>query len=194
MATDKANPREAADVERKPALLLAEYDGPDAVIAAAEKVRDAGYTKWDVHTPYPVHGMDAAMGLRDTPLGWIVFVMGLTGCLTGFFMILWMNGIDYPLVIGGKPPDAVPSMIPVMFELTILLSAFGTVFGLFGLCQLPRHHHPVFESDRFRRATDDRFYVSVEAADPKFDLKKTRSLLEGTRPTHVELVEEEVLA
>jgi hypothetical protein len=194
MATEKVTPSGQSDVERRPALLLAEYDAPDAVIAAAEKVRDAGYTKWDVHTPYPVHGMDAAMGLRDTPLGWIVFVMGLTGCLTGFFMILWMNGIDYPLVIGGKPPDAVPSMIPVMFELTILLSAFGAVFGLLGLCQLPRHHHPIFESDRFRRATDDRFYVSVEAADPKFDLKKTRSLLEGTRPTHVEVVEEEVLA
>jgi hypothetical protein len=171
-------------------LYLAEYETPDACVGAAEKLRDAGYTKFDTHTPYPVHGMDAAMGLRDTPLGWIVFVLGLTGCLTGFVMMTWMNGIDYPLVIGGKPPDAIPSMVPVMFELTILLSAFGAVFGLFGLCQLPRHHHPIFESGRFARATDDRFFVSVDASDPKFDLKKTRLLLEGTTPAHLELVEE----
>ncbi len=81
---------------------------PTPASSAAEKLRDAGYTKFDAHTPYPVHGMDKAMGLRDTPLGWIVLVLGLAGCLTGFVMMTWMNGIDYPLVIGGKPPDAIP--------------------------------------------------------------------------------------
>lgn len=182
---------EHADADKKPALFLAEFDTPDAIIHAAEKVRDAGYTKWDVHTPYPVHGMDKAMGLRDTPLGWMVFVLGLTGCLSGVAMILWMNGIDYPLVIGGKPPDAIPSMIPICFELTILLSAFGAVFGMFGLNQLPRHHHPVFFSERFGRFSDDKFFVSVEAGDPKFDLKKTKALLESTKPNYVELVEED---
>ena len=181
---------EAAAADRIASLYLAEYETPDACVGAAEKLRDAGYTKFDAHTPYPVHGMDKAMGLRDTPLGWIVLVLGLAGCLTGFVMMTWMNGIDYPLVIGGKPPDAIPSMVPVMFELTILLSAFGAVFGMFGLCQLPRHHHPVFESERFARATDDRFFLSVDASDPKFDLKKTRLLLEGTTPAHLELVEE----
>ena len=177
--------------EKKPALFLAEFDTPDGVIHAAEQVRDAGYTKWDVHTPYPIHGMDAAMGLRDTPLGWIVFTLGAIGCLSGFAMILWMNGIDYALVIGGKPPDAIPSMVPICFELTILLSAFGAVFGMFGLNQLPRHHHPVFGSDRFGKFSDDKFFVSIEAGDAKFDLKKTKALLESTKPTHVELIEED---
>jgi len=176
--------------ERVASLLLAEYETPDGCADAAAKLRDAGYTKFDAHTPYPVHGMDAAMGMRDTPIGWIVLAMGMTGCLAGFLMMFWMNGIDYPLVIGGKPPDAIPSMVPVMFEMTILLSAFGAVFGLFGLCQLPRHHHPIFNSDRFARATDDHFFISVDASDPKFDLKKTRLLLEGTTPAHLELVEE----
>jgi len=185
----KTNTTVDAD-ERVASLLLAEYETPDGCADAAAKLRDAGYTKFDAHTPYPVHGMDAAMGLRDTPLGWIVLVMGMTGCLAGYLMMFWMNGIDYPLVIGGKPPDAIPSMVPVMFEMTILLSAFGAVFGLFGLCQLPRHHHPIFNSDRFARATDDHFFISVDASDPKFDLKKTRLLLEGTAPAHLELVEE----
>lgn len=177
--------------EKKAALYLAQYDSPDAVMHAAEKVRDAGYTKWDVHTPYPVHGMDKAMGLRDTPLGWIVIVLGMTGTLTGFLMMLWMNGIDYPLIIGGKPPDAFPSMVPILFELTVLFSAFAAVFGMFGLNQLPRHHHPIFASDKFATFSDDKFFVSIEADDPKFDRKKTKSLLEGTKPAHLELVEEE---
>jgi len=185
----KTNTTVDAD-ERVASLLLAEYETPDGCANAAAKLRDAGYTKFDAHTPYPVHGMDAAMGMRDTPIGWIVLAMGMTGCLAGFLMMFWMNGIDYPLVIGGKPPDAIPSMVPVMFEMTILLSAFGAVFGLFGLCQLPRHHHPIFNSDRFARATDDHFFISVDASDPKFDLKKTRLLLEGTTPAHLELVEE----
>lgn len=176
--------------DSKPVLLLAEYDTPTAVLKAAEKLRDGGYKKFDAHTPFPVHGMDKAMGMGDSPLGWIVIVMGITGCLSGALMIWWMNGIDYPIVVGGKPPFSIPSMIPVMFELTILLSAFGTVFGMFGLNQLPRHHHPVFYSDRFAAATDDKFFISVEADDPNFDLKKTRALLETTHPTFVEVVEE----
>ena len=176
--------------ERVASLFLAEYQTPGGCHGAAEKLRDAGYTKFDAHTPYPVHGMDAAMGMRDTPLGWIVLAMGLTGLIGGFAMMFWMNGIDYPLIIGGKPPDAIASMVPVLFECTVLLSAFGAVFGLFGLCQLPRHHHPIFNSDRFARATDDHFFISVDASDPKFDLTKTRLLLEGTAPAHLELVEE----
>lgn len=176
--------------ERVASLFLAQYDSPGGATGAAAALRDAGYKKFDAHTPYPVHGMDAAMGMRDTPLGWIVFAMGLTGFCAGFAMILWMNGIDYPLIIGGKPPDTIPSMVPILFECTVLLSAFGAVFGLFGLCQLPRHHHPIFNSDRFARATDDQFFISVDASDPKFDLTKTRLLLEGTAPAHLELVEE----
>ena len=187
MASEATSTETAA----RPLLYLAEYDAPGDAMHAAEKVRDAGYRRWDVHTPYPVHGMDGAMGLKDSKVGWIVLVMGLTGCATAFLLMWWTNGIDYPLVIGGKPPFSLPSMIPVMFELTILLSAFGAVFGMFGLNQLPKHHHPVFYSERFDRASDDKFFISIEAADEEFDLEETRALLEGTHPTHIELIQEE---
>ena len=189
MATETNETNET--VESRPLIYLAEYETPADAIHAAEAVRDAGYGKWDVHTPFPVHGMDRAMGLRDSSVGWIVLAMGLTGCLSAFLLMWWTNGIDYPYVIGGKPGFSLPSMIPIMFELTILLSAFGAVFGMFGLNQLPRHHHPVFYSERFERCSDDRFFISIEAADPKFDLEETRALLEGTHPNHIELIQEE---
>jgi len=178
--------------EPKPALLLAEYDTAADVVHAAEKVRDAGYKNWDTHTPFPIHGMDKAMGLKDSILGLIVFPVGVLGTTAAFTMMHWMNGIDYPLVIGGKPagaPGTLPSMIPIMFELTVLFSAFAIVFGMFGLNKLPRHHHPIFNaSDRFNRATDDKFFVSIEVEDPKFNLEKTKKLLESTHPVHIELV------
>ena len=189
------NPRaRALRPKMRPALLLAEYKTPGECLHAAEKLRDAGYTKFDAHTPFPVHGMDRAMGLPDSKLGWIVLVCGLSGTTLAFTMMHWMNNIDYPIVIGGKPPTigSLPSMVPIMFELTILLSAFAAVFGMFHLNRLPRHHHPVFESDRFRTFSDDKFFVSVEVEDPKFKLDRTRELLDKTHPSHVELVEEEV--
>ncbi|MBZ0121604.1 MAG: DUF3341 domain-containing protein [Sandaracinaceae bacterium] len=176
----------------RPILYLAEFDSAADVYHAAEKVRDAGYTKWDVHTPFPVHGMDKAMGMKDSRVGWIVLVMGLTGCLTGFLLMWWTNGVDYPLVIGGKPGFSLPSMIPVMFELTVLLSAFGAVFGMFGLNQLPKHWHPTFHSERFARASNDKFFISIEAADPEFHLDQTKTLLEhDCHAANVELISEE---
>lgn len=179
-----------APSDGKPALLLAEYSTPAEVLHAAEKVRDAGYKSWDVHTPFPIHGMDQAMGISDSKLGWIVLPAGLTGCSLGFLMIWWMNAVDYPIVIGGKPPLSLPSMIPVMFELTILLSAFGAFFGMLHLNRLPRHHHPIFYSDRFEGCTHDKFYISIDVGDPKYDAERTRALLEATHPSHVELVVE----
>jgi hypothetical protein len=176
--------------DKRPLLYLAEFETPDAVIAAAEKVRDAGFEKWDVHTPYPVHGMDSAMGLTDSRLGWIVLLCGLTGLTCAVAMIQWMNGYDYPLIIGGKPGDAYASMVPIMFELTVLLSAFGAVFGMLGLNQLPKHFHSVFYSERFESFSNDKFFVSIEAEDKNFDVRKTRALLESTQPSHLELIEQ----
>ena len=178
--------------EAQPLLLLAEYETTADVYHAAEKVRDAGYKKWDVHTPFPVHGMDGAMGMPDSRVGWIVLICGITGCLSAFLLMWWTNGHDYPYIIGGKPGFSLPSMMPVMFELTVLLSGFGAVFGMLGLNQLPKHHHPLFYSERFDRVTDDRFFISIEAADEKFDLTETRALLEETHPSHVELIQQEV--
>ena len=185
----------AAIGRRVPALLLAEFHSTGEVLHAAERVRDAGYVRWDAHTPFPVHGMDRAMGLRDSRLGWIVIVFALTGLTGAFAMMHWMNGVDYPIVVGDKPPGApegLPSMVPILFELTILLSAFGAVLGMLHLNRLPRHHHPLFESDRFRSASDDRFFISIEANDPKFDADKTRLLLEGAHAAHVEVIEEDL--
>jgi Protein of unknown function (DUF3341) len=185
-----STPTQKAQPKTRPALILAEFDDPNALLHAAEKVRDAGYKKWDVHTPYPMHGMDAAMGLGDSPLGWIVLVMGLTGLASAAALMIWANGYEYPIIIGGKPPISIPSMIPICFELTILFSALGCVLGMFGLNQLPRHNHPIFESERFKGFSTDKFFISVEAADSQFDVSSTRRFLEGLHPTHVELVEE----
>ena len=184
----------AAVVEKKrPSLVLAEFDTTTDVVHAAEKVRDAGFKKWDCHTPFPIHGMEKAMGLPDSRLGWIVIAAALTGLGSAFLMMQWMNGIDYPMVVDGKPPGApgtLPSMVPVCFELTILFSAFGSVLGMFGLNRLPRHNHPVFESDRFKGASDDKYFISIEAEDPKFDVAKVRALFESAHATSVEVLEE----
>jgi ActD protein len=182
----------ATAVGKRPVLLLAEFETSDAVIGAALRVRDAGYESWDVHTPYPVHGMDAAMGLSDSRLGWIVLCAGLTGLLAAVAMMQWMNGYDYPLVIGGKPPEAYASMVPIMFELTVLLAAFAATFGMLFLNRLPRHHHPLFYSERFEACSNDKFFISIEADDQQFDPSATREFLQGLEPSHVELVEEMV--
>jgi hypothetical protein len=187
---DPKNPPGVVEPKRRAAGLLAEYDTPAAAYHAAEKVRDAGYTKWDVHTPFPVHGMDHAMGLKPTPVGWISFAGGLTGGSLALLMQWWMNGHDYPLTIGGKPPFALQAAVPVTFELTILLTAFATLFGMLGLNRLPQLYHWAFNSRRFERATDDRFFISIEAVDPKFDAARTRALLESTKPVGLEAIDE----
>jgi hypothetical protein len=178
------------DPNKVPALYLAEFDTTADIMHAAEKVRDAGFTKWDVHTPFPVHGMDAAMGISESKLGLIVFGAGATGLIGAYLMMLWMNGIDYPIIVGGKPAESIPSMVPILFECTVLLSGITAVFGMLGLNKLPRHHHPIFYSKRFERGSDDKFFISIEAGDPKFDLDKTRELLSSLHPAHIELVEE----
>jgi hypothetical protein len=176
------------ETDETPALMLAEYDNSGELLHAAEKFRDAGYTQFDTHSPFPVHGMDAAMGLSDSKLGLIVFPIGLTGTCLAFLMMWWMNGVDYPLVVGGKPGYSLPSQVPIMFEVTILLSAFATVFGMFHLNRLPRHHHPIFNSERFKRFSDDKFFLSVESSDPKWSVEKTKKLLESTHSKSIELL------
>ncbi len=186
----KVAPASSSVGEGAPALLLAEFNAPSEVLHAAKALREAGYTHFDTHSPFPIHGMDEAMGLGDSKLGLIVFPIGLLGGTLAFTMIHWMNNIDYPIIIGGKPASvaSLPSMIPVMFELTVLLSAFATVFGMLHLNKLPRHHHPIFNSDRFASFSNDKFFVSVEATDPKWSAEKTRNLLEAAHAHHIELV------
>ena len=190
-----------ANATKKPALYLAEYDTPDEIAQAAMKVRDAGYQKWDCHTPYPMHGMDKAMGLRPTRIGFISFIFGMLGVGAAAFMMKYTNGWSfnlanigwgYPLIVGGKPPGAFPSMVPIMFGLGVLFCGIATLLGLFQFIKLPRFNHPIFESDRFEAASDDKFFISIEADDQKFDLERTKVLLESTNPSHIELIEEEV--
>lgn len=169
--------------------MLAEFATPADLFHACERVRDEGYTRWDAHTPFPVHGLESAMGLRRSPLPWIVLVMGLTGAALGFLLQWWVHAVAYPLVISGKPYFAWPAFIPVTFEVGVLFAALGAVFGMFGLNRLPMHYHPLFKSDLFDRVTDDAFFISIESWDPKFDASATRTLLESLGARSVELVE-----
>jgi molybdopterin-containing oxidoreductase family membrane subunit len=157
--------------------LLAEFASPGLLYHACEAVRDAGYSRWDAHTPFPVHGLERAMGLRRSRLPWIVFVMAMGGALAGVALQGWVHSIEYPLVISGKPFFAWPAYVPVTFELAVLGGALGAVLGMFALNRLPRHHHPVFASPGFERASDDRFFISIEALDPRFDTRATPELL-----------------
>jgi hypothetical protein len=169
--------------------LMTSFETVDEIITAAEIVRDAGYERWDCHTPFPVHGLNEAMGLRLSPLPWVVFLAGLAGAAAGLFMQYWMNAVDYPLLISGKPLFSVPANIPITFEVTILFAAISAFAGMIAFNGLPRHHNPLFAHESFRRVTDDRFFLVIEARDPQFDEARTRELLESLHGTPVERVE-----
>jgi len=170
--------------------LLVEFSEVADVLRAAEQVRDAGYQKWDVHSPIPIHGMDGAMGIRPTILPWIVLGGGLAGVSSALLMQWWMNAVDYPIIISGKPFFSLPANIPIAFELTILFSAVAAVISLFALNGLPRWYHPLLNNARFRRFSTDKFFIVIEAADPRFDKQKTREFLSSLGGQAVELIEE----
>ena len=170
--------------------IIAEFLNPADTMHAAEKIRDAGFRKWDVFTPYPVHGMDKAMGLKNSQVGWFSFIGGVTGYTTGMLMIWWMNAYDYPILIGGKPMFSPFAAFPPSYELTILLGAFGALGGMLILNSLPRLHHPLLKNRRFGLATHDRFFLVIETTDPKYSTTETRKLLETLGSSHIELVEE----
>ncbi|MCY2959859.1 MAG: DUF3341 domain-containing protein [Planctomycetota bacterium] len=159
--------------------IVAEFDDVTAVTEAAKRVRDAGYTQFDVYSPFPIHGIERAMGVRSTRLPWIVLACGLSGTAGALLLQWWTNAVDYPFKISGKPLFGIPAAIPITFELTVLFSAFAAFLGMFALNRLPRHHHPIFEHPRFKRATDDGFFLAIEAADTRFDANRTRELLQS---------------
>jgi len=170
--------------------LLAEYETAADLYHACERVRDAGYGAWDAYTPFPVHGLEKAMGLRASLVPWIVCVMGFSGAGLGFLLQYWAAAIAYPLIISAKPLNSYPAFVPVTFELGILLGSFGAVFGMLGLNKLPALYHSLFNSSRFPKFSDDKFFISIESRDPKYDAERTRKLLESTGATVVEEVEE----
>lgn len=172
--------------EKKLYGVLAEVRNPKALIDASEKVRKHGYSAWDTFSPFPIHGIDKAMGLKKSKLGGIVLGHGLLGFVGALSMIYFMMVVDYPINISGKTLLNIPAWIPVTFELTVLLSAFGAVFGMFFLCGLPRFNHPLYNVENFSRATDDGFFICIESDDPQFDREKVRQLLEEAGGYNVE--------
>lgn len=157
--------------------VVAEFTDVDSLLAACRRVRDAGYTKADAFTPFPVHGIDTALGIKPTVLPWIALAAGLTGTCIALTMQIWMNGIDYQYIISGKPFISLPAFIPVTFELTILLASFGTFFGMWALNGLPKFSNPMFTSPRFDRVTDDTFFLFLDAKDSRFDEAGAKNLL-----------------
>jgi hypothetical protein len=169
---------------------LAEFDEVGEVIAAAQKVRDAGYRRWDVHSPFPIHGIDEAMNIRPTILPWLVLAGGLFGLGGGLLMQWWMMARDYPFMISGKPYFSLPAFIPIIFECTILCASFTAVFAMLLLNKLPTHYNPLLKSERFRRVTNDRFFISIDATDRKFDETRTMELLKSLGPIGIERYED----
>ena len=170
--------------------IVAEFENPADILHAAAQVRDTGYTRWDVFTPFPVHGMDSAMGMRNSQVGWFSFIGGATGYISGMLMVWYMNAYDYPILIGGKPTFSPFYPFIPCFELTILLGAFGAVLGMLFLNRLPRLHHPLLKHRRFAQVTHDKFYLVIESTDVKYSELETRKLLESAGSKHIELVEE----
>jgi hypothetical protein len=178
------------DTAAKPYGIVAEFTTAASVLHAAEKVRQAGFRQWDVFTPFPVHGMDKAMGLSNSRVGWFAFIGGVIGYATGMLMIWYMNALDYPIVIGGKPMFSPFSAFPPSYELTILFGAFGALFGMLFLNRLPRLHHPLLKNKRFSLVTHDRFFIAIQCDDPKYSETETRKLLAEAGSRHIEVVEE----
>lgn len=166
--------------------LLAEFETSGELLAAAERVREAGYSRWDCFSPFPVHGLDRAMGLRDTRLPWVVLLGGIGGCAAALLLQWWTNAVNYPFMISGKPLFSLPANIPIAFELTVLFSALTAFAAMFMFNRLPQFYHPAFKNARFRKVTDDRFFIAIETSDPRFDETRTTELLRSTGSARIE--------
>ncbi len=173
--------------------LSAEFSSPAAIMEAAKRVNAAGYRWWDCHTPFPVHGLDFAMGIKHTILPILVFFGGLTGMCAAVILQVFTNSLElniwaivpvvgYQFEVSGKPLLSLPAFVPVIFEVTVLLSALTTVGGMLLLNKLPCLYHPVLKSPKMKRLTDDRFYLVIESQDPKFVRPRTEEFLESLKP------------
>lgn len=172
----------------KPYAILGNFTDVNTLFHAAEKVRDSGYQDFDIFTPYPVHGLDKAMGVKRTILPYISFFGGASGLATAVGLMWWTGAYDYKLNIGGKPFFAVQFGMPVMFELTILLTALFTFVALWGLCKLPRWYNELQHDEGFRKACDDTFVVAIFSSDQRFSTEATKKLLSEIGADDVRLV------
>jgi hypothetical protein len=165
--------------------LMAEFNSPESLVAAAEKAHAAGYRKMDGYVPYPVHGLSDALGVRPSGLAGLTLAGGIFGALFAFGAMYVANVLHYPLNIGGRPYNSWPAFIPITFEATILCASILTVIGMIARNGLPRPHHPVFGAPGFERASQDGFFLCIESDDPLFDVNKTRDFLKGLQPSAV---------
>ena len=165
--------------------IMAEFDTATDLVDAANQVRLAGYTHTDAFSPFPLHEIDEALGIKRSILPLLVFAGGITGLLTGIALQVFVHYFEYPLNVGGRPYISIPSFVPPAYELTILLAGFTAVFGMLFLNGLPRPYHPVFNVPRFALATREKFFLLIEAADPKYDYEKVRSFMEELKPQEV---------
>ncbi|QXD22904.1 DUF3341 domain-containing protein [Opitutia bacterium ISCC 51] len=170
--------------------LAADFENPLALMKAAEKCRDEGFKSWDCITPFPVHGLDDAMGLKRSKVPFFTFIGGSIGFCTGTFIAWYMNAFDYPLIVGGKPFFSPVFPFPVMYELTILLAALSTIAGMFILNGLPRHYHPVMKAKNFAGTTDDILRITIEASDPLYDSDKTKAFLQEIGGINIQELED----
>ena len=170
--------------------LLAEFEKPEGLIVAANAARVSGFRDMDAYTPFPIEQLSHALGSHRSKMPLIVLIGGVLGAVGGFGLQYWVSVIAYPLNIGGRPLNSWPAFIPPTFETTVLCAAGAAVFGMLALNGLPMPYHPVFNVERFRRASRDRYFLCIQSTDPKFDLEKTRSFLERFAPVEVTLVEE----
>ena len=165
--------------------VIPEFNDPQALLDAALAAREKGYTETDAFSPFPIHGLSEAVGFHKSRLSLIVLTMGLIGGIGGFFMQWYASVVSYPLNIGGKPLNSWPAWIPITFECTILLAALGAVFGMLALNGLPMPYHPVFNVRRFDSASRDKFFLVIQARDPRFQLEEARRFLETLGPREV---------
>jgi hypothetical protein len=170
--------------------LMAEFDTPTELVDAARRTRLEGYTKTDAFSPFPLHEMDEALGIKRSILPVLVFTGGILGMISAIALQVYIHYIDYPINVGGRPPISIPAMVPPTFELTILFAGITAVFGMLLLNGLPRPYHPVFNVPRFALATREKFFLVIESKDPKFDYDATRSFMEGLDAQEVFDVEE----
>ncbi len=169
--------------------LMAEFDSPAAILAAAEKIRAAGYCRWEAFTPFPVHGLDKVAGFKNSLVGWFALLFGGGAFVATMGLIWFSNAFDYPLIVGGKPMFSPPMSFVPSYIMMVLGAAVGAFVGMLALNGLPRLHHPLLQKARFALASRDRFFLVIGANDPKFSETETRRLLESLGGTHIELVE-----
>jgi hypothetical protein len=172
--------------------LAATFNSAKDLYNAAGKIREEGFTSWECYTPFPIHGLDAQMGVGRSKVPCFTLAGGITGFITGMLIVWYMNAYDYPLIVGGKPYFSPIYPFPVFYELTILFAAFGTLFGMFFLNRLPQHNHPVFEHPHFGRTGDDKFVIVIEVEDPKFDDDETEDFLKNVGGKSVTMIKEPI--